>query len=148
MTFFKKKKYDDIEHIKQKSVGSVFKTAGIAFLVILVVLVASQSTYQIREQEQAVLTTFGTAQSVTTPGLHFKVPFIQQVSKVNTTIKGFSIGYDETTNEVIEEEAEQSLKEVLSPWEYADVFDSGKVEFRFKFLEYFFERAFNERSVL
>lgn len=105
MTFFKKKKYDDIEHIKQKSVGSVFKTAGIAFLVILVVLVASQSTYQIREQEQAVLTTFGTAQSVTTPGLHFKVPFIQQVSKVNTTIKGFSIGYDETTNEVIEEEA-------------------------------------------
>lgn len=42
--------------------------------------------------------------------------------------------------EVIEEEAEQSLKEVLSPWEYADVFDSGKVEFRFKFLEYFWER--------
>jgi stage II sporulation protein R len=43
--------------------------------------------------------------------------------------------------EVIEEEAEQSLREVLSPWEYADVFDSGKVEFRFKFLEYFFERG-------
>jgi stage II sporulation protein R len=43
--------------------------------------------------------------------------------------------------EVIEEEAEQSLKEVLSPWEYADVFDSGKVEFRFKFLEYFRERG-------
>ena len=105
MTFFKKKKYDDIEHIKQKSVGSVFKTAGIAFLVILIVLVASQSTYQIREQEQAVLTTFGKAQSVTTPGLHFKIPFIQQVTKVNTTIKGFSIGYDEATNEVIEEEA-------------------------------------------
>jgi stage II sporulation protein R len=43
--------------------------------------------------------------------------------------------------EVIEEEAEESLKEVLSPWEYADVFDSGKVEFRFKFLEYFFEKG-------
>ena len=43
--------------------------------------------------------------------------------------------------EVIEEEAEQSLKEVLNPWEYADVFDSGKVEFRFKFLEYFWERG-------
>jgi stage II sporulation protein R len=43
--------------------------------------------------------------------------------------------------EVIEEEAEQSLKEVLSPWEYADVFDSGKVEFRFKFLEYFWEKG-------
>jgi stage II sporulation protein R len=43
--------------------------------------------------------------------------------------------------EVIEEEAEQSLKEVLTPWEYADVFDSGKVELRFKFLEYFVKRG-------
>ena len=43
--------------------------------------------------------------------------------------------------EVIEEEASESLKEVLNPWEYADVFDSGKVEFRFKFLEYFTERG-------
>lgn len=42
--------------------------------------------------------------------------------------------------EVVEEEAEESLREVLNPWEYADVFDSGKVEFRFKFLEYFMER--------
>lgn len=39
--------------------------------------------------------------------------------------------------EVIEEEAEEALREVLSPWEYADVFDSGKVEIRFKFLEFF-----------
>ena len=43
--------------------------------------------------------------------------------------------------EVIEDEAERSLREVLSPWEYADVFDSGKVQFRFKFLEYFTERG-------
>ena len=39
--------------------------------------------------------------------------------------------------EVIEEKAEVSLREVLSPWEYADVFDSGKVQIRFKFLEFF-----------
>lgn len=43
--------------------------------------------------------------------------------------------------EVVEEEAGKSLREVLSPWEYADVFDSGKVELRFKFLEYFTERG-------
>lgn len=43
--------------------------------------------------------------------------------------------------EVIEDEAEESLREVLSPWEYADVFDSEKVEFRFKFLEYFTKRG-------
>ena len=39
--------------------------------------------------------------------------------------------------EIIEEEAEDALREVLSPWEYADVFDSGKVQIRFKFLEFF-----------
>ena len=39
--------------------------------------------------------------------------------------------------EVVEKEAGEALKEVLSPWEYADVFDSGKVQLRFKFLEFF-----------
>ena len=39
--------------------------------------------------------------------------------------------------EVVEEEAGEALREVLSPWEYADVFDSGKVELLFKFLEFF-----------
>jgi len=39
--------------------------------------------------------------------------------------------------EIIEEEAKKELKEVLSPWEYADVFQNGRVELRFKFLEYF-----------
>lgn len=38
--------------------------------------------------------------------------------------------------EVVEEEADQSLREVLNPWEYAKVFDSGKVKIRFKFLEF------------
>ncbi len=39
--------------------------------------------------------------------------------------------------EVVEEEAKQELKEVLSPFEYADVFASGKVKLRLKCLEYF-----------
>lgn len=38
--------------------------------------------------------------------------------------------------EVVEEDAEEALQEVLSPWEYAKVFDSGKVKIRFKFLEF------------
>ncbi|MBQ2901085.1 MAG: stage II sporulation protein R [Agathobacter sp.] len=39
--------------------------------------------------------------------------------------------------EVVEEEAGEALKEVLSPWEYADVFESKEVKVRFKFLEFF-----------
>ena len=67
--------------------------AGIGAAVVLLLILAFNSTYQIGEQEQAVLITFGQASPVTEPGLHFKIPFIQEVRKVNTTIQGFSIGY-------------------------------------------------------
>lgn len=42
-----------------------------------------------------------------------------------------------TVYEVIEEDAEEALREVLSPSEYAHVFDSGNVQIRCKLLEYF-----------
>ncbi|MDE7186000.1 MAG: FtsH protease activity modulator HflK [Lachnospiraceae bacterium] len=64
----------------------------IAAIVILLVLVC-ESYYSIQEEEQAVVCTFGSPKAVTVPGLHFKIPFIQTVDKVNTTIQGFSIGY-------------------------------------------------------
>ncbi len=64
----------------------------IAVIVILLVLVC-ESYYSIQEEEQAVVCTFGSPKAVTAPGLHFKIPFIQTVDKVNTTIQGFSIGY-------------------------------------------------------
>ena len=41
-----------------------------------------------------------------------------------------------TVYEVVEEDAQEELREVLNPLEYAKVFDSGKVELRFKFLEF------------
>lgn len=66
---------------------------------------AMTSTYQIREQEQAVLTTLGKARAVTEPGLHFKIPIIQKVQKVNTTIQGFPIGYDMSTENTVESES-------------------------------------------
>lgn len=42
-----------------------------------------------------------------------------------------------TVYEVVEEDAREALREVLDPWEYEHVFEGGKVELRFKFLEYF-----------
>lgn len=78
------------------------KLTGLIFITILLVIIGFGSTYQIREQEQAVLITLGKAQAVTTPGLHFKIPLIQKVKKVNTTIQGFAIGYDAESGESIE----------------------------------------------
>lgn len=81
------------------------KIIGIIAAIVVALIVIFGSTYQVREQEQAVLVTFGQPKAVTEPGLHFKIPLIQQVRKVNTTIQGFSIGYDLKTGASIEEES-------------------------------------------
>ncbi len=78
------------------SVGRL--AAVIAALLVLAVL-AFGSVYSIGEQEQGVVTTFGNAGSVVTSGLHFKIPFVQRVTKVNTTILGFPIGYRSGSDE-------------------------------------------------
>ena len=84
------------------------KFRKIVFLLIFAVIAAILlfgSFYTIKEQEQAVVTTFGKAKTVSTAGLHFKIPVIQRVEKVDTTIKSLSIGYDLTTGAKIETES-------------------------------------------
>jgi len=83
--------------VKDKIFNSKVKKIVIAVVVLFVAgIIVSGSFYTIREEEQAVVCTFGSPQAVTTPGLHFKIPFIQTVDKVSTTINGFSIGYNST----------------------------------------------------
>ena len=86
-------------------VATTGKIIGSIALVIVALIIIFGSTYQIKEQEQAVLITFGKATAVTDSGLHFKIPLIQQVRKVNTTIQGFSIGYNNETSTSNEEES-------------------------------------------
>ncbi len=89
-----------------KDVWKKGKKAGIGIVIALAAAVlVFNCSYQIKEQEQAVLTTLGRAEAVTEPGLHFKIPFIQQVQKVNTTIQGFPIGYVLDTDATVEEES-------------------------------------------
>lgn len=88
--------YDE-EEFKRAAKQSGKWLRGFGWLVVLAVVVvifAFNSTYQINEQEQAVLVTLGKPQSVTDSGLHFKIPFIQKVIKVDTTIHGFTMGYN------------------------------------------------------
>ncbi len=80
--------------------GIILGLLGIVALILIL-----GSTYQIKEQEQAVLITFGKATAVTDSGLHFKIPLIQSVRKVNTTIQGFSIGYTSDSNQSVEDES-------------------------------------------
>lgn len=101
------------------------KIAGIVVVIAVILILAFNSTYEIKEQEQAVLITFGKATAVTDPGLHFKIPFIQQVKKVNTTIQGFSIGYNIDTNSV---NVDESLM-ITSDFNFIDV--DFYVEYRY-----------------
>lgn len=77
---------------------TVIRVVKIVAVVLAVLILSFNSYYTIGEQEQAVVTTFGSAEKEDTPGLHFKIPFIQKVRKVDTTIKGLAIGYDLATN--------------------------------------------------
>ena len=91
--------FETVEPGKGKNIGkSLGKTLGIIAAFFAAAIIVFGSAYQIKEQEQAVLITFGQAKAVTEPGLHFKIPLIQQVRKVNTTIQGFAIGYSEDSN--------------------------------------------------
>lgn len=82
----------------KKAVRVIRRVLVLAVLVIAAGTVSLGSFYNIEEQEQAVLTTLGVAKNVSEPGLHFKIPLIQKVQKVNTTIQGFALGYDPVSN--------------------------------------------------
>ena len=91
--------------MKENGAKAVMKVVKIVAAILIVLILGMNCYYTIGEQEQAVVTTFGKPQAVSTPGLHFKVPFIQMVEKVDTTIKGLSIGYDLKTDVSKEEES-------------------------------------------
>lgn len=66
--------------------GSGGNAGFIGLLVIIVaVTLLFNSVYTLDEQQRGVLLRLGKYQSTEMPGLHFKVPFIDQVTPVNTT---------------------------------------------------------------
>ncbi len=81
------------EPLNRERMRRGFGAVKVAAVLIILFIIAGGSFYSIQEEEQAVVCTFGSPRAVTTPGLHFKIPFIQTVTKVNTTIQGLTIGY-------------------------------------------------------
>ena len=85
-----------------KQIGRI---AGIAVVVILAIYLLGGSVYSLKENEYAVVTTFGVPAIVEEPGIHLKFPYVQKLSKVPKTINGFPIGYDAETDESIAKES-------------------------------------------
>ena len=70
------------------------KFFGVFFIAaVLAVLVFLDGFYTVGEQEQAVITMFGSIVRTDTAGLYFKIPFVQQVNIVDMTTHGTGIGY-------------------------------------------------------
>ncbi|MBR0444918.1 MAG: FtsH protease activity modulator HflK [Clostridia bacterium] len=65
----------------------------VALLAVLVCLVVYNGMYNIKEQQQGVVTMFGKVIRTDTAGLHFKLPLVQRVHKVDMTTHGTGIGY-------------------------------------------------------
>ena len=102
----KGKKNEDI--VIDENLSKQLKNAKKFGIVIICVLIIAfgifSSIYSVSEQEQAVITQFGKVVGVESAGLHFKIPFIQQSMRVNTTTQGMAIGYRESgTNDPVED---------------------------------------------
>ena len=76
---------------------------------LFILITVNSSYYTIGENTQAVVTTFGNPKLVSDAGLHFKIPFIQQVRLVNTSINGFPIGYSTGTNGNLQSDESEAL---------------------------------------
>ncbi len=63
------------------------------FCLVVILLIVFGSFYRVGEQEIAVVKTFGKVERTDTAGLYFKIPVVQTVTKVDTTIHGTGIGY-------------------------------------------------------
>ena len=74
-------------------------------VVMLLIVCAISSIYTIEEDQYAVIKTFGSVVVEETPGIKFKIPFIQSVKKVSKASKQFSVGYNIETDESIYKES-------------------------------------------
>lgn len=89
---------------EDKAISKIAKWVVVGVIALFVIISIFASTYSIKETETAIITTFGKATVNNEKGLQFKIPFIQKVEKVDTTVRGFTIGYvnneDGSTNDV------------------------------------------------
>ena len=78
----KKYQFGDVEvEVPEFDYKKVFPLIFLAILFLL----AYMSVYSIRAEEQGVLLRFGKYSSISQPGLHFKIPIIDEVYKVKTS---------------------------------------------------------------
>lgn len=90
---------------EKKNKAGLAKAAGIIVIVMAAIYLLAGSVYSLKENEYAVVTTFGVPKVVEESGIHLKIPYIQRLAKVPKTINGFPIGYDAQTDVSVDKES-------------------------------------------
>ncbi len=107
---------------EKKQIQKVILTITGGITAIILVLCVIFSVYTVKETEVAVITTFGEPSIVAEKGLHFRIPFIQKLTKVDTTIQGFPVGYSDGTNTgVSAEELEKESIMITSDFNFVNI---------------------------
>ncbi len=99
---------------------TILKIVRYIIIGLFVVITIFNSVYSVKETETAVITTFGKASIVEGKGLKFKIPYIQKVIKVDTTVRGFSIGYYENEDGSTSDVDEESVM-ITSDYNFVDI---------------------------
>lgn len=74
-------------------------------IAVFVVLTIFNTVYTLEEDEYALVQTFGAVQIVETPGIKFKIPYVQKVYKVSKASKQFTVGYELESDQSVYKES-------------------------------------------
>ena len=81
--------YESAPKKPKRKPGRFLKLLWLVPVAVLVLALALDSFYTLKEDQYAVITTFGKPSMVSASGLQFKLPFVQKCTKVSKTIQGF-----------------------------------------------------------
>jgi membrane protease subunit HflK len=88
----------------------ILLAAPLVIVLVLVVLFAYESVYTVDRHERAVVMTFGKfREPIVGPGLHFCIPFVQNVLKVSVEEHGLRMPFGTAGGRPAEEAEEQTL---------------------------------------
>ncbi|MDE7331151.1 MAG: FtsH protease activity modulator HflK [Lachnospiraceae bacterium] len=97
--------YEQPENNVKKARAGSGKAAGVIIVLVAAAYLLGGSIYSLKENEYAVVTTFGVPAIVEESGIHIKIPYIQKLARVPKTINGFPIGYNSETGESEDKES-------------------------------------------
>ncbi len=85
--------------------AKIGKIVALVVGICVVIYLLVGSIYSLKENEYAVITTFGVPKVVEASGIHLKAPYVQRLAKVPKTINGFPIGYNTETADSVSAES-------------------------------------------